>query len=104
MKIAVEDNGWTPTSRVGVLAEQMSRGFATIVRDTNPVYSLRRSIKSASNRGMAIGSRPDRLGAIYQTTKKSLSSSWCTYIKTNTVSALEFTSLRSGSFGRVTKA
>jgi hypothetical protein len=115
MKAALEDNGWTRTSRVRVLAdgadglsnvvntaaeetthrvldwfhismrlrpiEQMSPGVATIVGDADPALTELLSEKIDRVRFQMWNGHwqaaLDRLGAIYRTTKKFLSSS-CT--------------------------
>ena len=112
MKAAIEDNGWTPTSRIRVLAdgadglsnlvntaaeeatdrvfdwfhismrlrsiEQMSPGVVTIVGDADPVLTELLSEKINRVRFQMWNGHwqdaLDRLGAIYRTTKKFLSS------------------------------
>jgi hypothetical protein len=116
MKAALEDNGWTPTSRIRVLAdgadglsnlvntaaeetthrvldwfhismrlqpiEQMSPGVVTIVGDADPVLTELLSEKMDRVRFQMWNGHwqaaLDRLGAIYRTTKKFLSSSCST--------------------------
>ena len=116
MKAALEDNGWTPTSRIRVLAdgadglsnlantaaeetthrvldwfhismrlrsiEQMSPGVVTVVGDADPVLTELLSEKIDRVRFQMWNGHwqaaLDRLGAIYRTTKKFLSSSCST--------------------------